>query len=158
MNPQAPSTPSNASETNAIGDAGGVCVPLLEERVDIDRRTVATADVRVRKATRETQQTIDVLLQREDVEVRRVAINRPVERAAQVRREGDVLIVPLHEEVPVVTTQLMLAEELHISLRRSEVVQPTQVALRREAVEIERTPASTPPNTGSGEADPPSAH
>jgi len=130
---------------------------LLEEQIEIDRRTVATSDVRVRKATRETRATIDVLLQREDVDVRRVSVNRPVDRPAQVRREGDVLIVPLHEEVPVITTQLVLTEELHISMRQSEVVQPTQVTLRRETVEIERTPASTAPLVGPQDSDPPPA-
>lgn len=119
-------------------------MPRGETRRDIDRRRVVTPELRVRKATEETQSTIDVLLQREDVDVRRVSVYQPVDRPAPVRREGDVLIVPLHEEVPVITMQLVVTEELHIAVRPSEVIQPTLVTLRREIAEIERMHDSPP--------------
>lgn len=55
---------------------------------------------------------------REDCDVERVSIKRIIDRPAEIRHEGDTLIVPLMEEVLVVEKRLMLREELHIKRRR----------------------------------------
>lgn len=57
---------------------------------------------------------------REDCEVERVPIRRMIDRPAEIRHEGDTLIVPLMEEVLVVEKRLMLREELHIKRRREQ--------------------------------------
>ena len=55
---------------------------------------------------------------REDCDVERVPIKRMIDQPAEVRQEGDTLIIPLMEEVLVVEKRLMLREELHIRRRR----------------------------------------
>jgi uncharacterized protein (TIGR02271 family) len=112
-------------------------IPLLAEQLEVDKLVVETGRVRVRKRVREHDQPVKVQLQRNEVEVRRVVVNRAVEQPAATRQEGDVTIVPVHEEVLVVTTQLMLKEELHIS--RRSTTRPSEVApvrLRHEEVEV----------------------
>ncbi len=55
---------------------------------------------------------------REDCEVERVQVNRMLDQPAEMRQDGDTLIIPLMEEVLVVEKRLMLREELHIKRRR----------------------------------------
>lgn len=55
---------------------------------------------------------------REDCDIERVQIKRVIDQPAEIRHEGDTLIVPLMEEVLVVEKKLMLREELHIRRRR----------------------------------------
>ena len=113
-------------------------VPLLEERLDVGKRTVATGVVRTKTSIEERIETVDLALRRDDVEIVRVPVNRPVDAPVPTRQEGDTTIVSLHEEVPVVTRQLVLVEEIHLRLRSSvqDISQP--VALRRERMDVER--------------------
>ena len=55
---------------------------------------------------------------REDCDVERVPIRRMIDQPAEIRQDGDTLIIPLMEEVLVVEKRLMLREELHIRRRR----------------------------------------
>lgn len=96
-------------------------IPLLKEQLDVSKRKVRTGKVRIGKQTVRREETIDPALLREKVEVRRVAVNRPVEHPVATRVEGNTTIISLHAEVPVVTTQLMVVEELHVSIRKTNV-------------------------------------
>lgn len=114
-------------------------VTAVEEQLEVHAREVQTGRVHIAKRVVERQETVDLPLEREEVEIRRVPVNRPVEAAVPVRQEGDVTIVSVLEEVLVLSKQLVLKEELHISLRRSEARAPQQVTLRSEEVEVTRT-------------------
>jgi len=58
--------------------------------------------------------------------------------APESRIEGDVMIVPVLEEVVVVKKQLVLKEELHITRRRIAERDSRTVTLRREEATVER--------------------
>jgi hypothetical protein len=59
----------------------------------------------------------------QDIEITRVTINRVVEGVVPVRQEGDTTIYPVLEEVLVVEKRLILREELHMRVRRSQRVE-----------------------------------
>jgi uncharacterized protein (TIGR02271 family) len=113
-------------------------IPRLEERLSVGKRSVINGRVRVRKTVRKRRQTLDIPLKREEAVVRRVPVNRVVPGPVAVRQQGSVTIVPVLEEVPVVTTQLVLKEELHIEMRASRVGARRDVVLRSENVEVTR--------------------
>ena len=113
-------------------------IPRVEERLRVGKRAVMTGSVRVRKTVRQRTQTLDIPLKREEAVVRRVPVNRVVPGPVAVRRQGSVTIVPVLEEVPVVTTQLVLKEELHIEMRTSRVSARRDVVVRSENVEVTR--------------------
>ena len=70
--------------------------------------------------------------------VDRVPLGVPVEVAPAVREEDGVLIVPVLEEQLVLTTRLILKEEIRITRRsRTEVVREP-VRLRSEQADIVR--------------------
>lgn len=116
-------------------------VPVIEERAEIDRRVVDTAEVHVRKRVHEHTEEVSPVVRREELAIERVPVNRYVESPPGNRVEGDVLVVPLLEEVVVVEKRLLLREELHIRKKLvAEASTPQQVVLRREEVEVERVP------------------
>lgn len=121
-------------------------VPVLEEQIAVGTRTVETGRVRLSKAIEERQEQLDVPLLRDEVELQRVRVNRPVDAPVAIRQEGDTTIVSIHEEVTVVTTQLMVTEELHIRKRTIETHHPQRVSLRRETVTAEHLPPKDRPS------------
>lgn len=127
------------------GQTGGdeVVVPVVAEELRVEKRVVETGRVRLTKKVIEHEEVIDEPMMREEVDVRRVAVNRPVSEPPPVRYEGETMIVPVFEEVVVVEKRLVLREEVHITRRRVAERQPQGVTLRSERVEVERleTPA-----------------
>jgi uncharacterized protein (TIGR02271 family) len=115
-----------------------IVIPVLEEDLYVDKQTVETGRIRLQKRVHATEETIDLPLLEETVQVERMPINRYVETPAPIRYEGNTMIVPLHQEVIVVQKQLMLKEEVHIWKERAEVHRPEKVTLRSEEVEVER--------------------
>jgi len=113
-------------------------VPILNEEIKITRERVVTGGVRVHKTVRERTETVDEPTYEEKIEVERVAVNQFVSEPPPVRYEGDVMIMPLLEEVLVVEKRLVLREEVRISKRRETVNKPQQIVLRREDATVER--------------------
>lgn len=111
---------------------------MIEEFLEVERRTHTTGTVRVTKQVQERQVTLDEVLRHEWVEVERVPVGRAIEGPLEVRYEGDVVIVPIVEERLVVTKQLVLTEELRLTRHSGTHREPQQVRLRREEVIVER--------------------
>ena len=99
---------------------------------------MVTGGVRVHKTVQERTETVDQPTFEEKIEVERVTVNQFVDAPPPVRYEGDVMIIPLLEEVLVVEKRLVLREEVRISKRRETVNKPQQIVLRREEVTLER--------------------
>lgn len=122
----------------AFGDSSQIVIPLLEEQLNIARKKVLTGGVRVHKTVTERTETVDEPTLKEELEIERVPINQFVAAPPAIRYEGDVMIVPLMEEVLVVEKKLVLREEIRITTRRDTVRQPQQVVLRREEATLEQ--------------------
>lgn len=124
---------------NQIGEEGGtITVPVIVEELEVGKRVVETGKVRVTKQVREREEVVDLPLLREEVDVRRVAVDLPVNGPLPVRFEGDVMIIPVIEEVLVVEKRFVLKEEIHIIKRRVEERDPQRVVLRSEEATVER--------------------
>lgn len=137
---------ASAGETE---DEDTLVLPVVAEKLDVQKRRVEAGGVRVRKIVHEREEIIDEPLIREEVHVKRVPINRVVEAPIPVRHVGNTMIISLLEEVLVVEKRLMLKEELHITKDEVETYKPQRVTLRSEEAAIERVGA---PET-SGEED-----
>jgi len=119
-------------------------VPVVHEVLDVQKRWVESGRVRIKKVVHEHEEVVDEPLLREEVEVERIAINRAVDGPVAVRHEGDVMIVPILEEVLVVEKRLMLKEELHIRRRRAEGSHPRRIVLRTEEATVEHVKDESP--------------
>jgi uncharacterized protein (TIGR02271 family) len=113
-------------------------IPMIAEQARVTKRLVETGRVRVRKVVREEEEVVDEPLTRVRAEIERKPINDWVETLPPVRTEGETVIVPVVEEVLVVTRRLRLVEEVRISQREETFRSPQRVTLRREEAVIER--------------------
>ena len=132
--------PSTADSTMAI--------PLHAEELFVERRQVDTHHVRVDITTVMDDVLIDELLRRSHASIERVAVGRIVPEMPGTRQVGDVLIVPVVEEVAVVEKRLFLKEEIHIRLVETSHRHQETVTLRRQQAVFSREPAM--PETSSG--------
>jgi len=132
-----PLSVANLDSSGAQTTQTKTVIPVVEEQVQVDKRSVETGKVRIKKVVHEQPETVDIPLLAEEIEVQRVAVNRNLDKPVSVRYEGDTLIIPLFEEVLVVQKQLRLKEEVHITKKQIEKRQPEQVTLRREEVIVE---------------------
>ena len=119
-------------------------IPLAQENLTVAKRSVETGRVRIRTVVDEKLVRVSEQLERDDVTIERVSVNREVTQAPEVREENGVLIVPVLEEVVVVEKRLFLKEELHVHRnRRSEPVDEA-VRVRSMRVETERVGPNEP--------------
>jgi uncharacterized protein (TIGR02271 family) len=124
-------------------------IPLVEEHVSVDKRVVETGRVRIRSVIDEKLVRVSEELERDDVTIERVAMNREVTEPPQSREENGVLIVPILEEVVVVEKRLMLKEELHIRRNPKRERVEESVRLRKMRAKVERiAPPATSTNIG----------
>jgi uncharacterized protein (TIGR02271 family) len=132
-------------------------IPVIEEQLQVGKRVVETGSVRVSKTVHEEEVNVETPVVVEKLDIERIPINQYVESAPPaVRYEGDVMIVPILEEVVVVQKRLRLVEELRITKRQEHTQVSQPVILRREEVTVERrdnndalNPGAVPPGTAS---------
>jgi uncharacterized protein (TIGR02271 family) len=127
-----------AEDVTAGAEESSVVVPVVAERLDVQKRVVEGGGVRIRKTVREREEIVDEPLMREEVQVKRVPVGRVVDGPVPVRHVGNTMIVSLLEEVLVVEKRLMLKEELHITKEQVETYKPQRVRLRSEEAFVER--------------------
>lgn len=134
----------------------GLEVPVLQEDVAVTVREVPRERVRVRRRVVTDHREVSTPVWVERVEVERVPRGVIVDRAPPSRHDGDTLVIPIVEEVPVVETRLVLREELRVRVIREREIVHQRVAVRRHEVEIEREPvaASEPINPEEDEGEP----
>lgn len=114
--------------TTIVGDDETETIRLGREELHVTRRIIDRGGVRVRVGVEEHDESIDVLLREQSVEVTRVPIGRVVTTAPEQRQEGDTLVIPILEEVLVIERRLVLKEEIHV--RRTERTRPMHETAR----------------------------
>ena len=116
-------------------------IPLVEEELRVDKRNVVTGRVQVKTVVDSVEKLARATLEGEQVEVTRVPINTEVATVPTQRTEGDVLIIPIFEEVLFVEKRLVLKEELHIRRRATREDVEVPITLRKQRAIVERNPA-----------------
>lgn len=141
----APTAGSPAVGTALQTDSSDATViPLIEESLIVGKRTVETGKVLLRKTVQEFQQSLDESLAVRTFDVERVVINRSVEAVPGIRSEGQTTVYPVVEERLILTKELILKEEIHVTQRDTERRDTQVVTLQREHIEVERHPAASP--------------
>ena len=133
--------------------AGGVTeqvIPLAEEVLHVSKRTVETGRVRISLSTETVEDVLRDTLRTRRAEVERVQIDREVSEPPQTRQDGDVLIVPVVEEILVVERRLVLREEIRLRFIDGEEAVERSVERRIQRATVDRVPAAgaTPPAAG----------
>lgn len=113
-------------------------VPLIDEELRVEKRSVVTGKVRVRSVAEAIEEVARASLNEERIEITRVPIGREVDTAPAIRTEGDVTVVPVLEEILVVEKRLVLKEELHLRRIVTQEHVEVPVTLRKQRAVIER--------------------
>lgn len=118
-----------------------VTIPVIEEQVHLDVQKSLTGTVRVSKTVSNETVEVETPYTQENVSVERVPINEYIdELPPAVRYEGEVMIVPVLQEVLVKRT--LLIEELRITKTQQTESQTEKITLRKEHVEVQRNPGN----------------
>ncbi|WP_250495003.1 YsnF/AvaK domain-containing protein [Caballeronia sp. GAWG1-1] len=98
---------------------------VTEERLAVRIEEREAGSVRVRTVTHKELKEVPVVLQSTSIHVDRVPVYRFVDAEFEPRQEGDTLIVPVFEYVPVTEVRLMLKEKIRVKstlLRRKACI------------------------------------
>ncbi len=115
-------------------------VPLIEERVEITKKVIEKARVKVSKTVKEKTETYNIPLFSDEIVVKRVPKNEIVDIIPTgVRYEGETMIIPVLKEVAVVEKRIMLVEEIHVIKNKHQRTDTQEVTTRNEEVQVERT-------------------
>jgi uncharacterized protein (TIGR02271 family) len=132
------------ADTGAFDSFGpaGRTLPLYEEQLRIDKQTHEIGEIVIRKVVEEvpTQAEVDAI--HEELDVERVSVDEVVQQRREPWREGNVLVVPVYEEQMVVVRQLVMREQLRISLHQVTEKHFLTDTLKREHATVE-DPAQT---------------
>ena len=114
-------------------------IPVGIEELHVAKRKVVRGVVHVRTRVQTREQVVDEPLLHEEVTVERIAIDKEIRgEIPQATEKNGVLIIPVIEEVLVITKQLRLKEEIRVIRKSTKVRKPEKFELRREHIEIER--------------------
>jgi uncharacterized protein (TIGR02271 family) len=115
-------------------------LPVVEETVHVEKKTTETGKVKISKTVKVDTETVNLLQVQDEVQIERIAINEFVQTPPPpVRYEGDIIIIPVLQEVMVTEKRLLLIEEVRITKRKVESKESQEVALRKEEIKVERS-------------------
>ena len=112
-------------------------IQVHEEELDAQKTARKAGEVEVRKNVIEQEQSIDVPVTREDVVVRRKAVDRPATDAEASFNEGQTSFrVPVIEEDVSVSKHPRVKEEIEIDKVARQETERVGGTVRREQVEV----------------------
>lgn len=118
-----------------------IIVPLVEETLHLTKRLVEKGRVRVSLTTEVVQEQVKETLQTRRAVITHVPVNREVTEIPPNRQEGDVLIIPVVEEVVVVVKRLVLREEIRLRLIDQDEPVELPATRRIQHASVERVEA-----------------
>jgi uncharacterized protein (TIGR02271 family) len=122
-------------------------IPVAAEQIHVQKRRVVRGIVRIQTRVETTEKTVDETLIHEEVIVERTPIDKVIgDEHPRIREEDGVLVIPVVEEVLVVSKQLLLKEELRVIRRKKSVHKPQTFQVRRQTVEVERVKQEAVPD------------
>jgi uncharacterized protein (TIGR02271 family) len=151
--------PSSETPAHRIDPEPVPPLPVVEERLDVGRRTVVTGTVRIERRVERREVLVDEPLRRESVGIERVPLGRVLadDEHPAPRHDGDTLVVPVVEEELVVVRRRVLREELRVRRTIETHRAPQRVEVFAERVTVRRFDAAgrpVPDDADTGEAAP----
>ena len=112
---------------------------VIKEDLTVGKREVETGGARItsRLVERPVEQNIN--LREEHVNIERTAVNRPVTNADDAFRESEIEMTE-HAEVPVVSKEARVVEEISLNKEVSEKEETIRDTVRNTEVDIEKIP------------------
>jgi uncharacterized protein (TIGR02271 family) len=112
-------------------------VPVHEEELSATTRERQAGEVRVGKRVVEDERELDVPVTHEEVDIRRVAVDRQATDADRAFDDGDTIRVPVRAEEVEVRREPRVVEEVEISKRPVTETRRVSDTVRREEVDVD---------------------
>lgn len=129
-------------------DAGELRLPVVEERLQVSKQAVEQGGVRVSQRVEERPAVGQVHLREERVEVQHRPVDRPVTEAEVLALQDRTVVVVGKAEIPVVTKQARVVEEVVIRKDVDERAQTVRDTVRRTDVLVEPISSAPRPERG----------
>ncbi len=145
-------TVAAASATPAVERGTGQAIPVIEEQLQVGKRTVQRGGVRIFRHVTETPVEESVQLREEHVTVERRTVDQPASAAdLEAFKEGTIEVRETAEE-PVVGKTARVVEEVEVGKEITERTETVSDTVRRTEVEVEPigTQATSAAATASG--------
>lgn len=112
---------------------------LHEERLHVNKDRVQTGEVNVGKHVVESEQSIDVPVEREEVYVERRPVNEELSGGAEATayQEGDTIHIPLTEERVEVSKTDVVSEEIVVGKKKVQDTETVRETVRKEEADID---------------------
>ncbi len=132
---------------------GATSLPVIEEELQVGKRTVETGGVRLRSRIIERPVEENLRLREERVYVNRNPVNRAATSADfDTFREGEVELRE-HAEVPVVSKEARIVEEVSLGKEINERTETIRDTVRNTEVDVENIESTTRKTTGGSSSD-----
>jgi len=133
---------STDSTFDRTGDTDEETLRLHEERLNVNKDRVQTGEVNVGKHVVESEQSIEVPVEREEVYIERRPVNEEVSATegglgTDAYEENDTIHVPLSEERVEVTKKDVVSEEIVVGKRKVQDTETVNETVRREEADID---------------------
>ncbi len=128
-----------ADQYSTVSGEGEVRVPLVEERLEVEKRAGQIGEVGIQRRVIEEQQSVPVELRREEVHVEeRDVADRPIspDEAERLFAEGTIR-VPVRGEEAVVSKEAVVTGEVVIGKEQTVERQEIRDTVRRMEVEVD---------------------
>ena len=138
--------------------AEGTSIPIIEEELNVGKRTVETGGAYIRSRVIETPVEETVNLQEERVTVERTAVDKPVSTNDFDAFKEGVIEMKEYAEVPVISKEARVVEEVTIGKEVNERDETVRDTVRSTKVEVEdltgnKSTSSTSSSTGEMKKD-----
>jgi len=129
-------TDSDITDTSD-SDITDKTIPIIEENIEVGKRTVQTGGVRVRSRIIEKPVEEDLRLRTERVYVQRNPVDRPASEADFTTFKEGEMHVTEHAEVPVVNKEARVVEEVSLGKDVDERTETVRDTVRKTEVDID---------------------
>jgi len=129
-------TDRDITDTND-SDITDKTIPIIEENIEVGKRTVQTGGVRVRSRIVEKPVEEDLRLRTERVYVQRNPVDRPASEADFTTFKEGEMHVTEHAEVPVVNKEARVVEEVSLGKDVDERTETVRDTVRKTEVDID---------------------
>ncbi|WP_229379970.1 YsnF/AvaK domain-containing protein [Fibrella forsythiae] len=147
----APTTNESVTDTDRTSDVvrgdGTLSAPVIEENVQVGKKTVETGGVRVRSRIIERPVEENVRLRSERVVVQRTPVNRVATDADFTTFDEGELTLTEYAERAVVGKEARVVEEVTVGTKVDEHDETIRDTVRRIDVDVEEIPPMAEPNT-----------
>jgi uncharacterized protein (TIGR02271 family) len=119
--------------------------PVIQERTVVHNEMVETGKVHINKSISKEDVNVNTPIINETYHIERVPVKGQIldTPPPSMRYEGEVMIIPVLKEIPVVVKRYEVVEEIRITKKQTETPLIQKVTLSKQNINVERTQNET---------------